>query len=279
MSWDIKEVKTRLSELSSPNPEIEAVIQMMEDGVSDLKLIAQKVKLDPILSARLLHLANSSFYGFPREVKDVEMACVILGANTIRNLVYTLVVLARFNNPKQDSRLDYDKIWLHGLMTASIAQVIYKHLKLDFQVGFTSGLFYNLGMVLMDYLYTDQLQHCMKVAEAEQRNLLEVERAAMGKDHQELTGIVLDIWSFPKAIVDNISSPMAEAGLEGMIVTLADVLTSGTMGPLVSGVRLNRVEECELEPCGVDLAELPNLIMAAQRLYMELAGEFFSSNK
>ncbi|WP_020410022.1 HDOD domain-containing protein [Hahella ganghwensis] len=278
MSWDAKEVKSKLSELSSPNPEIEAVIQMMEDGVSDLKLIAQKVKLDPILSARLLHLANSSFYGFPREVKDVEMACVILGANTIRNLVYTLVVLARFNDPQEGSRLDYNRLWHHGLMTASIAQVIFKHLKLDFQVGFTSGLFYNLGMVLMDYFYADQLQQCTDVAITEQRNLLEVEKASMGKDHHELTGVVLDIWSFPKEIVENISGSPA-ASIEAAIVAFADVLTTGISRQLVDGVRIYRVEKCEFESCGIDLVELPNLLIEAQQLYQELAGEFFSSSK
>ncbi len=276
MNWDTQEVTSKVLELSSPNPEVEAIINLLEDGVSDLKLIGQKVRLDPILSARLLQLANSSFYGFSREVTDVEMACVILGANTIRNLVYTLVVLARFNDPKQDSRLDYGRIWHHNLMTASFSQVLSKRLKLDFQAGFTAGLFYNLGIVLMDYFYPDQFERCMEIAKRESRNLLEVELSTLGKHQQTLTGVVLDLWSFPKVIVDSITGTSVEPpALMALVVALSNVLATGIVGSVIPEIRLFNIDHFKAEPAGIDLTEFPELILEANQLYQELAGEFF----
>ena len=275
MNWDIQEVKSKMLELSSPNPEVEAIIQLLEDGVSDLKLIGQKVRLDPILSARLLQLANSSFYGFSREVKDAEMACVILGANTVRNLIYTLVVMARFNHSVLESGLDYTRIWHHSLMTACFAQVLSKQLKLDAQVGFTAGLFNNLGIVLMDYFYPGQIRQSLDIALKEQRNLLEVEEAVMGKNHQSLTGVVLDLWSFPETIISSITGACEDDALPALVVTLANILATATTRPVVPGIPIFQAQPWQAEPVGADLTVLPEVIVQAHHLYHELADAFF----
>jgi len=275
MNWDIQEVKSKTLELSSPNPEVEAIVHLLEDGVSDLQLISQKVRLDPILSARLLQLANSSFYGFPREVKDVEMACVILGANTVRNLIYTLVVLARFNHSKPKTGLDYTRIWHHSLMTACFSQAMSKHLKLDVQVGFTAGLFNNLGLVLMDCLYPDKIKQSMEIALKEHRNLLEVEEAVMGRNHQTLTAVVLELWAFPETIIKSITGSAESESLPALVVSLANILATGTTGQVVPGIPIFQTMPLPTEPSGADLTVLPGMILEAHHLYHELADTFF----
>ncbi|MBU6953289.1 MULTISPECIES: HDOD domain-containing protein [unclassified Hahella] len=279
MTWNVEEIKTKLSELSSPNPEIEAIIKMMDDGISDLGIIGKKVLADPVLAARILQLANSSFYGFTKEVKDVDMACVILGANTIRNLIYTLVVLSRFNGPRQDTQLDYTQIWRHSLMTACISQELSRRQGIDFLTAFTAGLFNNLGVVLMDYFYGDEITECVKVARQEKKHLVSSERSILGKDHRALSGIVLECWSFPQEIVQvlnagsEINTPMALA------VSLGDVLATSIVGNCIAGVQLHCIAPCKVEASGVDISEVPAMTLNGLKLFKELASEFIPKGK
>ena len=164
------------------------------------KLILQ----DPVLSARTLHMANSSFYGFSRNIVTLKQAYIILGRNTLRNLVCTISLLDQFNqtNTKNDFLND---VWMHSLYSACLISTLDEE-KFEVENLFLVALFQYIGLVALG-LYKPKLHETLSqkallnktLIDKEVMNIVDVPISQLSKD-------ILDHWKFPKNICEQVGN-------------------------------------------------------------------------
>jgi putative nucleotidyltransferase with HDIG domain len=164
--------------------------------------IGRILSRDPALTARTLKLANSEFYGFPRKVGSVDLAVLVLGAHTIRDLVLTSSVL---------SALGRTGSALEGLLSHSMACGIAARALADrtkYRLtgdAYAAGLLHDVGKVVLCQADPERFDQVLARCRASNVAAAEAERALFGSDHAEVGGWLAERWGLPADIVESIA--------------------------------------------------------------------------
>ncbi|MBN2310663.1 MAG: HDOD domain-containing protein [Candidatus Hydrogenedentes bacterium] len=189
-------------------PTLPAVLGKTLDAISDPESSAidltRHIAADQSLSARLLKMVNSAYYGFYRQIRNVVDAVVILGFVEVRNLVLTTTAFAHF--PKGSSAYDRDQLWRHSLAVAIAAERCAKSLGLAKDGGyFSAGLLHDIGKVAFDMLYPEQFREAARLAHMGHQRLLDVESRVFEIDHAQVGGLLAEHWHLPEPIAEAIT--------------------------------------------------------------------------
>jgi HD-like signal output (HDOD) protein len=184
-------------------PEIYLRLQnTIDDPMHSREQIADVIAYDPALSARVLRIANSSYYSFPREIETVVSAVGIIGELDLRNLVLATTVVGSM------SRLDYrgvdiDAFWLHSLRCALIARLIAKSLSgHNSEILFLAGMLHDLG-ILVIYQQDPTLAGSIARQMEEKHQLRDqAERELLGFDHAEVGALLIESWGLSAELTE-----------------------------------------------------------------------------
>lgn len=192
-------------------PTIPSVVQriqrLLEDPNAGVRDIAAVVAQDAPLAAKVLKIANSSFYGLREKVVSTQHAASVLGVRVLRGVVMQASVIRQFEH-LSGGGLDLDALWRHSIATAQLCQQTGR--KARGSIGLAPeelhacGLLHDLGkVVLLDNLRERYLQ---VVNEARERSLPlhHVEREQLGFDHAEVGHVVAQRWGLPAAMANAI---------------------------------------------------------------------------
>jgi HD-like signal output (HDOD) protein len=169
---------------------------------ADIKEIAAMVENDPVITARVLHIANSSFFG--TKTGSINQAIVFLGLTAIKNIVLTTSIFESGNN-KMTTSFNSELLWKHASLTNKLTIVIYEKLlgKKIPDVASTAGLLHDIGRVIL--LKQFSREYTMIIEELQNRpdaSFCEVEKQVLGISHQDVGGYLLDWWGLPQPIVE-----------------------------------------------------------------------------
>lgn len=162
--------------------------------------LVQKLGRDQGLTARVLRVANSPFYGISGKVGSVGEAVVVLGFHNVRSLVAAAGIIHQFPAAEGEDRLDRLAFWQHGIGTGVCAQALAKKLNMDQALAFTAGLLHDVGRLVLDAYFREDFAATMAHCAAEDVALLEAERAVLGLDHGMVGYELAKRWKFPAAI-------------------------------------------------------------------------------
>jgi len=182
-------------------PTIPIAAQRTADLVNDpratAEMVAQALSADQSLTAKVLKLANSAYYGIPGGVSDVRHAISFLGFNTISQLVLTVSVISSLTTKGSDA-LSLRALWLHSLGCATLAEILARRLHLpDPPVIFTGGLLHDIGKVALMQVAPQQFNEAVAVAHAKGIKVQAAE-ALVGLPQDEVVGKRLaERWRFP----------------------------------------------------------------------------------
>ncbi len=206
----IKEILSKVDELPTLPNVISKIMKVIENPYSNASHLTEVVSMDHSLTMKTLKLANSAYYGFPREIVTVTEAVVVLGFLTVRNLILTSTLYNMFLNEEQSTGgFDRKKFWRHSVATAICARLITSYIgysQKDEEEAFTAGLLHDIGKVFLDAFLHEQLMEVrrenrlLKGAEA----FFETERRILGIDHSELGAIIIDKWNLPENFIEPI---------------------------------------------------------------------------
>jgi HD-like signal output (HDOD) protein len=182
-------------------PSIPVVVQQLISGLTDpnlsMKSLAKQISLDPSLSANVLKIANSAYYGAQRKVASVQDATVILGIDTIRSVAIMAGLIGTF---PESSAIDRNRFWHDNIKTALCARAIADFLEEDTGVAYTVGALHTIGILVLDVAMRDKFAEVMRQSKQSGNMLLETERQMLGFDHAMVGAELARRWNFPYTI-------------------------------------------------------------------------------
>lgn len=195
---------------------IPTVFRLAEDPRSSAPDLAKVIASDQSLASRILRLANSAFYGFPREITSINHAVVLLGFETVKSIALATTVFNTLQEGESAGAFDRQQFWLHAAAVAAATRMLARGRKtMDLEGAFVSGLLHDIGKVVLDRFFASRYRHAVRlVAEVDCLLLREAEVAVFGVDHTEIGRWLAERWRLPQAIVAAIAfhHRPAEAG-------------------------------------------------------------------
>jgi putative nucleotidyltransferase with HDIG domain len=226
----LKRIIDRVSDLPTLPRTVLKITELVNDPKSSAKDLANVITDDQVLTARLLKLVNSSFYGFPQKIATVTGAIVLLGFDAIRNLLLTTSVFGLFPSKGKEDRLGVERFWDHSLGCAVGAKVIGDYMGYDkIEELFVAGLLHDIGKIVELLFLPEDFNKVISVVEDENILLVDAERRVLDYTHAEVGELLAERWNMSSKLVDVIAHHH-QPGLAGRfsreaaIVHLADIL-------------------------------------------------------
>lgn len=199
MSTALDELFNNVPQLPSLPRVVAELIQSLGDENADLGDIAEKLRHDPSLSARVLRLANSSHYGARRTIGAIDDAIAIVGLDTLRTLIIATGVTGAF---KSVPNLNLREFWGSALVVAGLARQIAKqsgHVNCEF--AYTAGLMHRIGVLLLHAGFPEGAakvgRNCNDITIGERAA---IERTVLRVTHAEVGERLARHWNFPDEI-------------------------------------------------------------------------------
>lgn len=165
------------------------------------------IYLDPVLTGQVLKLINSAYYSLPNRVTSLTRAIIMLGINTVKNLVLATSVLATFKRTKTIQSVPIDDFWAHSLAAGVISKTVAQEQKVlakEQETYFVAGLMHDLGKLPMIICYPELYDRAIEAARNEQISLSHTEKRLLGFDHSQIGRLIAAKWKFDATMVQAI---------------------------------------------------------------------------
>lgn len=182
----------------------------------DVTTLAEKMSRDQALAAKILRLANSSFYGLPAKVRTVKQAIVVLGFDSARALAVASSVIETFG--AGGHHVDVADFWRHSIAVALGAKNLARRASLDQDFAFVAGLLHDVGQLVLAIGFPDEYARVLEACAGDDITVSEAELRVLGVDHQRAGQLLAEMWKFPPLIQRAIGHHDAPAAAD-----LADV--------------------------------------------------------
>lgn len=223
----LEQVAARLKQL----PSLPAVVTRLLDSFAneeiDTAAIARQIALDQGLTARVLRVANSSFYGLQSRVGTINEALVVLGFRAVRSMVMAVGVNGAF---RADLCPGFDpRAYLrHGVGTALAARELAAISGNNPELAFTAGILHNIGQLVLAANFPAQYAQAIAYSRQHDVDMLAAERAVLGVDHTQAGSLLAESWRFPPVLARAVAGHHAPQGDAAdslaMVVYAADAI-------------------------------------------------------
>jgi len=213
------------SNLSSIKNTLTNLIRVLNDAGSsakDLRLIIEK---DPPLSARILKISNSAFYSYPKEIKSVQEAIIVIGFKAVKELALSQQICALFQSDGSMFNYSRSGLWKHCNAVAICAKILYnKCFNDEGDSAYVSGLLHDIGIIVEDQFCQDDFVRCLKYSEENDCSLLNSENEIFKFNHTDIGYAVAENWDFPEELVMSIGNHQSPTKVEDQFKNLTYVI-------------------------------------------------------
>ena len=224
-----------------------ALRQKLAEPEASIVDVVRIVEQDVAISAKILQLVNSAFFGLPREVSSVRTAVGFLGIDTLQNLVLSAGVFTIFDQLARLPGFSCEELQAHSQLTTKIAGQIpaSAHVR---GVAVVAGLLHDVGKLVLATRAPAHFTRALEGAEAEGRPLYVVETELMGVSHAEVGAYLLGIWGLPSPVVEAVAhhhhpERVPQDSLDAVgIVYISNILAHQVAGRAPAGESLAQME-------------------------------------
>lgn len=224
------QVVTKLKQLPSLPSAVSELLASFGNEDIDIGEVAHKISRDQGLTARVLRVANSSFYGLQSKVGTINDAVVVLGFRAVRSMVLA-VGMSSVLRVEQCPGFDAQAYLRHcvgvGLAARSLAQLTGQNPEL----AFTGGILHDIGKLVLASNFSAQYAETLAYRKKHDCFMVQAERDVLGMDHAEVGGLLAEAWRFPQALYEAVAEhhapAAAAAGSLADLIHLANAITHG----------------------------------------------------
>ncbi len=221
-----KKKVTLLKNLPTLPGMIEQISRAVESKRFSVGDIGKLISRDQVLTAKVLKLANSAFFGFSRKVGSLTQALVLLGFDVVKGLILTSSVFDLMMHKAVE-------LWEHSMGVATTASLIATEMELkDVEEVSLAGLLHDLGKVVLRAHMEEEMKSISELVEVEHKTVREAEMEVLGFDHTHIGLWLAESWKLPEQLTEPIRWHHQPEGARNApqftaIVHLADVLVRG----------------------------------------------------
>ena len=195
----IDEVVSELTKLKLFPPAAQKILRLANNPAANLRSIEQAVKLDPVLTGRVLKIANSAFYGAPNRVGTLGQALAVLGFEPAREMAVALAIGSLQSGRDELGR----NLWEHSIKTAFAARLLARYVeRVDNNQLFIAGLLHNIGQTVLKTIFPEFYSTMLRTFQGDYVKIVKAEEFAFKFNHAELGARCLHLWNIPESIVE-----------------------------------------------------------------------------
>jgi len=276
----IERITATIGELPSSPAIVSAVMGLTSNLNADVSEISRVMATDQSLTAKVLKLSNSSFYGRSKEVSSLQESILILGFFTVRSIVIATSTRCMFEDHGPDSQ--QSRLWRHSLSSAIAARQIAAHIRHPNKDEiYIAALLHDIGKLVLLKNLGEQYETLVDQLEATQGTFASTEKEHFGFTHAEVASVLLQKWSFPENLTEAVCRHHQLPSYDGEgLVPIAHVIDLGNhlAKRLEVGFGDYQVEDLSTlesaQAMGIDEASLEELQNQTQTFYEAEAGIF-----
>ncbi len=179
-----------LDELKSPDPSIQRVGEIVSEDIG--------------MTAKVLQLVNSAFFGLPRQITTPALAASLLGLDIIRTILLSIHVFTQFK-PHAAHGFSADALWRHSVTVGALARKIAEVERSELKVvsdSLTAGMLHDAGRLLLAASMPDRFDRALEKSRKDGITLDMAERHYFSTSHAEIGAYLMGLWAFPDDVVE-----------------------------------------------------------------------------
>jgi HD-like signal output (HDOD) protein len=204
---EVAKTISQLEGVPSRQASLAEFLRLLNDNSVPLDKIAASLKKDPGLSARLMKVSNSPYFGHSGSVESLDDAIGLLGMDMIVSMAATHKLFA-VTPPPAASNLKLDTLWEHCVYVSSLVRHLGYKLKVPSTVmreAGTAALLHDIGKLVLAYAVPSGLAAAHTRAHADHMPDWQAEYFIFGNHHAEIGGCLLKLWGLPEGVVEAVS--------------------------------------------------------------------------
>lgn len=205
MAYTLESVSKMLEEnIPSLSPTASKVIQLANNINTPPPELTKAIKLDPVLSAKVIRLVNSSYFALSNQIVSLEKAVIMLGLNTIKNLALSAAILSQMEAKEKADNFDREGFWKHSLAVGVTSKLIAQKRGIEKKViedYFIAGLLHDLGVLAECQIFPEEFQRIL--LSIENVNLIDAEEVILdGMNHCSIGKVLAERWKLSSDLLD-----------------------------------------------------------------------------
>jgi len=271
----LDEITRKVVDMPALPQVVNDIMSLTENPNSTIQDIERTVLKDQGLTARILRLANSAHYGYPRRISTISEASVLLGFQAIRSIALTASVNGLLVKEVEGYRLEENELWRQSQSTAIVARYISKKVRFaKIDQAYVAGLLRDIGKVIVNYYLNEHFTQIMSTIENENVSFLDAEEKVLGFNHGQVGSEVAKKWNLPEELIEAIEyhhTPEKATKNKKLtaIVHVADAIVMAMGIGLGADGMVYHLSEEALNILGIDEGMLEQLIADASDLLVD----------
>jgi putative nucleotidyltransferase with HDIG domain len=224
------------------------LLPLLDNPDSTPSEVENIVKYDPGLTANILKLTNSAYFGIPTKVSSIKQAVILLGWKRLMQVVTTICMSPLMKKAVPGYDLRSGELWRHSIAVSVAAELLVKALKIpDADEVFTAGLLHDVGKLILGGFVKQDLEQIQAMV-TKGISFDVAESMVLGTNHAEIGGQILHKWSFPAELVNAVQWHHDPESCENTC-TLSDIVHVANKVGLMTGI-VKTEEGIDIEPFG-----------------------------
>jgi HD-like signal output (HDOD) protein len=215
-------------------PSLPVIFSRINEAVNNPRMsiadIGKIISEDTALSARLLKIANSAFYGFPSKIDTISRAVTVIGTQQLRDLALATVVLKIFKGIPRDL-VEMESFWKHSIACAITSRVLATYRReSNVERYFVAGILHDVGRLVLCVKYPEEMKAALAHGRQHPVPLYRAEQEVLGISHAEVGGILIKQWNLPAVLEEvllfhHTPSRAERYPVEVAVIHLADIIS------------------------------------------------------
>lgn len=271
---DVKALVRDSVELASLPAVVHRGLELLNNPNTSASEIGQVIGEDPALTARLLKIVNSAFYGFPSRVETISRAITIIGTQELTDLILGTSAIDAFS--KFPNRLiNMQRFWEHSLYTGVVARVLARRMHApNTERCFVMGLLHDIGTLLLYRKLPEPARRALELSIDTAMPLHIAEIEVFGFHHGTVGAELMRVWKLPDSFVEvsrhhHQPSAAQRFRLETATVHLGDVITGMAQGTAGGTGQTPALEPGSWELTGLSVEIMETVIAEADAQFVD----------